>query len=156
MPQSRRRRWRTTTLDSHLGSSTHTTAPPAPSSVNSDNDEDDFMPHEQRAPTHNARHRVHEPSTIIDRKGKSRASSSHTTPPPAPVSVTWDDDEDDFMPRKPWPPTGDAPHPVHQPRTRKERKGKSGGSSSHTTPPAAPSSVNWDDDEDDFMPRKPW
>ena len=41
--------------------------------------------------------------------------------------------------------------PVHEPRSRKERKRKARGSSSHTTPPAAPPSVNWDDDLDDFM-----
>ena len=49
-------------------------------------------------------------------------------------------------------PTHDVPPPVHEPRSRKERKGKARGSSSHTTPPAAPPSVNWDDDLDDFMP----
>ena len=56
---------------------------------------------------------------------------------------------DDFMPPKPWPPTHDVPPPVHEPRSRKERKRKARGSSSHTTPPP---SVNWDDDLDDFMP----
>ena len=55
-------------------------------------------------------------------------------------------------PPKPWPPTHDVHPPVHEPRIRKERKGKSRGSSSHTTPSAAPPSVNWDDDLDDFMP----
>ena len=55
---------------------------------------------------------------------------------------------DDFMPPKPWPPTHNVPSPVHEPRSRKERKRKARGSSSHTTPP----SVNWDDDLDDFMP----
>ena len=40
---------------------------------------------------------------------------------------------------------------VHEPRTRKERKGKSRGSSSNAAPPTAPPSVNWDDDLDDFM-----
>ena len=54
-------------------------------------------------------------------------------------------------PPKPWPPTHDVPPPVHERRSRKERKGKPRGSSSHTTPPAAPS-VNWDDDLDNFMP----
>ena len=42
--------------------------------------------------------------------------------------------------------------PVHERRSRKERKGKARGSSGHTTSPAAPPSVNWDDDLDDFMP----
>ena len=40
---------------------------------------------------------------------------------------------------------------VHEPRTRKERKGKSRGSSSNAAPPTAPPSVNWYDDLDDFM-----
>ena len=72
--------------------------------------------------------------------------------PPAPSSVNWDDDLDDFMPPKPWPPRPDVPPLVHESRTIKERKGKSRGSSSQTAPPPAPSSVNWDDDLDDFMP----
>ena len=59
---------------------------------------------------------------------------------------------DDFMPSKSWARTPDVSPPVHEPRTRKERKGKARGSSSHTTPPIAPLSVNWDDDLDDFMP----
>ena len=79
-------------------------------------------------------------------------SSSHAAAPQAPTCVNWDDDMDDFMPPKPWPPTHDVPPPVHELRSRKERKGKARGSSSHTTPPAAPPSVNWDDDLDDFMP----
>ena len=54
-------------------------------------------------------------------------------------------------PPKPWPPTHDVCPPVHESRTRKERKRKSRDSSSHATPPAAPPSVNWDDDLDDFM-----
>ena len=78
-------------------------------------------------------------------------SSSHAAAPQAPSYVNWDDDMDDFMPPKPWPPTHDVPPPVHEHRSRKE-KGKARGSSSHTTPPAAPPSVNWDDDLDDFMP----
>ena len=57
---------------------------------------------------------------------------------------------DDFMPPKSWPPTHDVCPPVHESRTRKERKRKSSGSSSHATPPAAPPSVIWDDDLDDF------
>ena len=83
-------------------------------------------------------------------------SSSQTAPPPTPSSVNWDDDLDDFMPPKPWPPRPDVPPPVHESRTIKERKGKSRGSSSQTAPPPAPSSVNWDHDLDDFMPPKPW
>ena len=71
-------------------------------------------------------------------------SSSHAAPPQAPTCVNWDDDMDDFMLPKPWPPT-------HESRTRKERKGKSRGSSSHATTPAAPPSVYWHDDLDDFM-----
>ena len=58
---------------------------------------------------------------------------------------------DDFMAAKPWPPTDDVPPPVHEPRSRKERKGKSRGSSSNAAPATAPPSVNWDDDLDDFM-----
>ena len=46
--------------------------------------------------------------------------------------------------------------PVHEPRTRKERKRKARGSSSNAAPPQAPTCVNWDDDMDDFMPPKPW
>ena len=80
-----------------------------------------------------------------------RGSSSHVAPPAAQTCVNWDDDMDDFMPPKPWPPTHDVCPPVHESRTRKERKGKSRGSSSHATPPAAPPSINWDDDLDDFM-----
>ena len=83
-------------------------------------------------------------------------SSSRAAPPRAPSCVNWDDDMDDFMPPKSWPRTPDVPPPVHESRTIKERKGKSRGSSSQTAPPPAPSSVNWDDDLDDFMPPKPW
>ena len=54
-------------------------------------------------------------------------SSSQTAPPPASSSVNWDDDLDDFMPPKPWPPRPDVPPPVHESRTIKERKGKSRG-----------------------------
>ena len=78
-------------------------------------------------------------------------SSSHAAPPQAPTCINWDDDMDDFMPPKPWPPTHDVCPTIHEPRTRIERKGKLRGSSSHATPPAAPPSVNWDDDFDDFM-----
>ena len=63
---------------------------------------------------------------------------------------------DDFMPPKSWPRTPDVPPPVHEPRTRKEIKGKARGSSSNAAPPQAPICVNWDDDMDDFMPPKPW
>ena len=66
--------------------------------------------------------------------------------------VNWDDDMDDFMPPKPWPPTHDVPPPVHESRIRKETKGNARGSSSHVAPPAAQTCVNWDDDMDDFMP----
>ena len=83
-------------------------------------------------------------------------SSSHAAPPQAPTCVNWDDDMDDFMPPKSCPPTHDVPPPVHEPRTRKERKGKVRGSSSNAAPPQAPTCVNWDDDMDDFMPPKPW
>jgi len=59
-------------------------------------------------------------------------------------------------PPKPWPPRPDVPIPVHESTTIKERNGKSRGSSSQTAPPPAPSSVNWDDDLDDFMPPELW
>ena len=113
---------------------------------------DDFMPPKPWPPTHDVPPPVHEPRSRKERKGKGRGSSSHAAAPQAPPSVNWDDDMDDFMPPKLWPPTHDVPPPVHEPRSRKERKGKARGSSSHTTPPAAPPSVNWDDDLDDFMP----
>ena len=58
-----------------------------------------------------------------------------------------------LCPPKPWPPTHDVPPPVHEPRSRKERKEKGRGSSSHATAPQAPTCVNWDDDMDDFMPQ---
>ena len=83
-------------------------------------------------------------------------SSSHAAPPQAPTCINWDDDMDDFMPSKPWPPTHDVPPPLHEPRTRKETKGKARGLSSHDAPPAAQTCVNWDDDMDNFMPPKPW
>ena len=79
-------------------------------------------------------------------------SSSHDAAPQPPTCVNWNDDMDDFMPPKPWPPTHDVPPPVLERRSRKERKEKARGSSSHTTPHAAPSFVNWDVDLDDFMP----
>ena len=91
-------------------------------------------------------------STWPPHSHRTGGSSSQTAPPPAPSSVNWDDDLDDFMPPKPWPPRPDVPPPVHESRTIKERKGKSRGSSSQTAPPPAPSSVNWDDELDDFMP----
>ena len=50
--------------------------------------------------------------------------TSHAAPPQAPTCVNWDDDMDDFMPPKSWPPTHDVPPPVHECRSRKERKGK--------------------------------
>ena len=94
-------------------------------------------------------------STWRPHEQRTEGSSSHSapppTPPPAPTSVNWDDDLDDFLPPKPWPLIFDVPPFVHEPRTQKERKGKSRGSSRHTTPPAAPASVDWDDDLDDFM-----
>ena len=80
------------------------------------------------------------------------SSSSHVAPPAAQTCVNWDDDMDDFMPPKPWPPTHDVPPPVHEPRIRKETKGKAKCSSSHVAPPVAQTCVNWDDDMDDFMP----
>ena len=64
-------------------------------------------------------------------------SSSHAAPPQTPTCVNWDEDMDDFMPPKSWPPTHDIPPPIHEPRTRKERKGKARGSSSHPASPAA-------------------
>ena len=91
-------------------------------------------------------------STWRPHEQRTEGSSSHSAPPPAPTSVNWDDDLDDFMPPKPWPPTFDVPSSIHEPRTQKERKGKSRGSSRHSTPPVAPASVDWDDDLDDFMP----
>ena len=106
------------------------------------------MPPKSWPPTHDVPLPVHEPRTRKERKGKVRGSSSH---PASQTCVNWDDDLDDFMPPKPWPPTHDVPPPVHEPRSKKERKRKVRGSSSHTTPPAAPS-INWDDDLDDFMP----
>ena len=36
-------------------------------------------------------------------------SSSHASAPQPPTCVNWDDDMDDFMPPKPWPPTHDVP-----------------------------------------------
>ena len=102
-------------------------------------------------PTHDVTPPVHEPRIRKETKGKARGSSSHVAPPATQTCVNWDDDMDDFMPPKPWPPTHDVPPPIHEPRSRKERKEKTRGSSSHTTPPAAPPSVNWDDDLDDFM-----
>ena len=83
-------------------------------------------------------------------------SASHAAAPQSPSCVNLDDDMDDFMPPKPWPPTHDVPSPVHEPRSRKERKGKGRGSSSNAAAPQAPTCVNWDDDMDDFMPSKPW
>ena len=38
-------------------------------------------------------------------------SSSHDAAPQPPTCVNWDDDMDDFMPLKPWPPTHDVPSP---------------------------------------------
>ena len=91
-------------------------------------------------------------STWPPQSHRTGGSSSQTAPPPAPSSANWDDNLDDFMPPKPWPPRPDVHPPVHETRTIKERKRKSRGSSSQTAPPPAPSSVNWDDDLDDFMP----
>ena len=39
-------------------------------------------------------------------------SSSRAAPPRAPSCVNWDDDMDDFMPPKSWPPTHDV-HPLY-------------------------------------------
>ena len=69
-------------------------------------------------------------------------SSSHAAAPQAPSCVNWDDDMDDFMAPKPWPTTHDVPPPVHEPRSRIERKGKGRDSSSHAAAPQAPPSVN--------------
>src|SRR6185437_6942180 len=106
----------------------------------------DFMAPKPWPPTHDVPPPVHEPRSRKERKGKGRGSSSHAAAPQAPPSVNWDDDMDDFIPPKPWTPTRDVPAPVHESRSKKERKGKARGSSSHTTPTAAPPSVNWDDD----------
>ena len=57
---------------------------------------------------------------------------------------------------KSWPRTPDVPPPIHEPRIRKETKGKARGSSSYVAPPTAQTCVNWDDDMNDFMPPKPW
>ena len=81
-------------------------------------------------------------STWPPQSHRTGGSSSQTAPPPAPSSVNWDDNLDDFMSPKPWPPRPDVPPPVHESRTIKERTGKSRGSSSQTAPPPAPSSVN--------------
>ena len=70
-------------------------------------------------------------------------SSSHAAAPQAPTCVNWDDDMDDFMPPKSWPPTHDVPPTVHEPRSRKERKGKGRGSSSHAAAPQVPTCVPW-------------
>ena len=113
---------------------------------------DDFMHPKPWPPTHDVPPPLHEPRIRKETKGKTRGSSSHVAAPAAQTCVNWDDDMDDFMPPKPWPSTHDVPPPLHERKSRKERKGKARGSSSHTTPPAAPSSVNWDDDLDDFMP----
>jgi len=48
-------------------------------------------------------------STWRPHEQRTEGSSSHSAPPPAPTSVNWDDDLDDFMPPKPWPPTFDVP-----------------------------------------------
>ena len=133
MSQTRRRRCRrssgNTTLRPHeqrSGSSlSHTALPASRTSVNLDDDQDDFMPPKPWPPRPDQR---------------TGGSSSRTRPPAAPSCVTWDDD-DDFMPPKPWPPRLDQ-------GTR--------GLSSRNAPPSAPSCVNWDDDDDDFMPPKPW
>ena len=69
-------------------------------------------------------------------------SSSHASASQPPTCVNWDDDMDDFMAPKPWPPTHDVSPPVHEPRSRKEKKGKGRGSSSHTAAPQAPTYVN--------------
>ena len=91
-------------------------------------------------------------STWPPQSHRTGGSLSQTAPPPAPSSVNWDDDMDDFMPPKSWPRTHDVPPPLHEPRTRKETKGKAIDSSSHVAPLEAQTCVNWDDDMDDFMP----
>ena len=75
-------------------------------------------------------------TTLRPHEQRSGSSSSHTAPPASRTSVNLDDDQDNFMPPKSWPPRPDQ---------------RTGGSSSRTRPPAAPSCVTWDDD-DDFMP----
>ena len=85
---------------------------------------DDFIPPKSCPPTHGVPPPVHEPRTRKERKGKARGSSSNAAPTEAPTCVNWDDDMDDFMSPKPWSRTYDIPPPVHEPRTRKERKGK--------------------------------
>ena len=61
-------------------------------------------------------------STWHPQEHMTRGSSSHAAAPQAPSCVNWDDDMDDFMPPKSWPPTPDVPPPIHEPRTRKERR----------------------------------
>ena len=120
MPQTRRRRWKRSSGHSsrppqeHVtgGSSSRAAPPRAPSCVNWDDDMDDFMPPKSWPRTPDVPPPVHESRTIKERKGKSRGSSSQTAPPPAPSSVNWDHDLDDFMPPKPWPPRDDVPPPV--------------------------------------------
>ena len=115
MPQTRRRRWKRFSGHSsrppqeHVtgGSSSRAAPPRAPSCVNWDDDMDDFMPPKSWPRTPDVPPPVHESRTIKERKGKSRGSSSQTAPPPAPSSVNWDHDLDDFMPPKPWPPRND-------------------------------------------------
>ena len=133
------------------GSSSHVAPPQAPTCVNWDDDMDDFMPPKSWPPTHDVPPPVHESRTRKEIKGKVRDSSSNAAPHQAPTCVNWNDDMDDFMPLKPWPPTHDVCPLVHEPRTIKERKRKLRGSPSHATPPAAPPSVNWDDDLNDFL-----
>ena len=50
-------------------------------------------------------------STWPPQSHRTGGSSSQTTPRPAPSSVNWDDDLDDFIPLKPWPPRPDVPPP---------------------------------------------
>jgi len=83
---------------------------------------DNFMPPKPWPPTHDVPLPVHERRSKKERKGKARGSSSNAAPLQAPTCVNWDDDMDDFMPPKSWHPTHDVPPPVHEPRTRKERK----------------------------------
>ena len=80
------------------GSSSNVAPPAAQTCVNWDDDIDDFMP-----PNHGLQHMMFLPLYMNldpkkERKGKTRGSSSHTTPPAAPPSVNWDDDLHDFVP----------------------------------------------------------
>ena len=95
------------------GSSSHAAPPQAPTCVNWDDDMDDFMPPKPWPLTHDIPPPIYEPRTRKERKEKARGSSSNAAPPQAPTCVNWDNDMDDFMPPKPWPPTHDVCPPLY-------------------------------------------